>query len=650
MSTSAAQHYRADIDGLRAIAVSTVLIYHAFPLALPGGFIGVDVFFAISGYLISGIILDALGQDRFTLAHFYSRRIKRIFPSLVIVLAAVLGTGWFVMYAEDYARLGRHVSAGAAFMANIELWNESSYFDLAADLKPLLHLWSLGVEEQFYLVWPLLLAVAARRRRGPAITTLVVGAISFVAAISTVRVNPTAAFYAPWTRFWELLAGALLACAEADVAGEALIEQLQNAPVLRNILAGAGLTMIATGVMLINGKSTFPGFWVMLPVIGTCLLLAAGARAWVNRSILSLRGFVWVGLISYPLYLWHWPLLSFAKIITAHQPSAAIRAALLGVSILLAWLTYRVVERPLRFRLPSFVSLPILGTTMVGLFAIGITVNAHQGFIDRSLNRDDAARLVDYYDRMHYHSLGASYRFECDFNDRDAKTVRQALPPSCLERGRDHTFMLWGDSFAQALSLGIRENLPPGTSLAQIATSACRAQIEDFDESVEDHRCAIADQYAMKQISALKPDVVILAQNAEHLDTDWAKLTGKILELGAKQVIVVGPSAMWDPTLPRVYATYHMKDRAQYVSEGLYVEAFDIDKKVAAQVAKLPNVRYVSLLDHLCHDKTCLAVVPGEGPLDLMVVDYGHLSPKGSSYLGRTIWKPVFEGLLKASE
>jgi hypothetical protein len=283
---------------------------------------------------------------------------------------------------------------------------------------------------------------------------------------------------------------------------------------------------------------------------------------------------------------------------------------------------------------------------MAMLYAAGITVNARDGFVDRPLNRSDAAHLVDYYDRMQYHSLGAAYRFECDFNDRATKRVRESLDPSCTQRGSSHTVMLWGDSFAQALSLGLRENLPAGTSLAQVATSSCRAQVEDFDTSVEDNRCEIADRFAMRVISDLRPEVVILAQNAEHLETDWATLTGRILSLGAGQVVVVGPSPMWEPTLPRVYATHDMQDHADYVSTGLYVGAFDIDRQLASRLASLPKVRYVSLLDHLCRDGACLARVPGEGPIDLMSIDYGHLSPKGSSYIGRTIWRDYLHTLM----
>ena len=199
VATAAA--HRPDIDGLRAVAVVVVVAYHAFPLLLPGGFVGVDVFFVISGYLISGIILGATRRGPLQLRAFYARRMRRIFPALVAGAGGVLAIGrLFVLFADDYRALGRHVAAGAAFVSNFLLWRESSYFDAAAELKPLLHLWSLGIEEQFYLVWPLMLVFASRWRRGPLALTLLLGAASFVTAIWTVRIDRTAAFYAPWTR------------------------------------------------------------------------------------------------------------------------------------------------------------------------------------------------------------------------------------------------------------------------------------------------------------------------------------------------------------------------------------------------------------------------------------------------------------------
>jgi hypothetical protein len=283
--------------------------------------------------------------------------------------------------------------------------------------------------------------------------------------------------------------------------------------------------------------------------------------------------------------------------------------------------------------------------TVVG--AVGLAVMKGDGMLDRPINRSDGALLVHYYDRMHKYGLKEAYRGECDFMDwQQSSVVADSLPASCTTPGRRHTVLLWGDSFAQALSLGIRENLPPDTALAQVATSLCRPQIKDFDTEAPNRRCEKGDIYAMNAIAQLKPDVVILAQSASHEQTDWRALIARTLELGARQVIVVGPSPTFEPTLPRVYADHHMQDHAEYVSTGLGQDRFRVDKWLRDQVSALPNVTYLSLLDHMCRDGACLARVPGADPLDLMIVDYGHLSPKGTAYLGRVMWKPLLETMI----
>lgn len=639
-----AARYRPDIDGLRAVAVAVVVVYHAFPLALPGGFVGVDVFFVISGYLISGIILGALGEGRFSFAQFYGRRIRRIFPALAVVLAAVSAGGWFVLYADDYQRLGRHVAAGAGFASNFVLWRESSYFDGAVELKPLLHLWSLGIEEQFYLAWPLLLVLSARWRRGPLAMTLAIGTVSFLVAIWTVRIDRTPAFYAPWTRFWELLAGATLACIESDAVLRATLARFTARPGLSNVLAIAGALMITAGVSLINATRVFPGLWVLLPVAGTFFLLVAGDTAVVNRRLLSLRPVVWVGLISYPLYLWHWPLLSFARLIMTATPPVPIRLSLVAASVVLAWLTYRVIEWPVRFGSRRRTIVPMLATSMAALFAFGLAANVSGGFIDRPINRGDAARMVDYYERMRRGGLHAAYRAECDFMDWVTERARTALEPSCTEPGQLRTFLLWGDSFAQSLSLGIREQLPAGTALAQVATSACTAAVDNFDLSVPDRRCEKANRYAMDAIRLLRPSVVILAQSSGHSAIDWAKIAKRTLELGAGHVIVVGPFPLWRPGLPAIIGQHHLGDGVEYVRIGLDPNVFANDRVMAAKLSGLPDVSYVSLIDHLCRDGACLGRIPGESDRELMALDYGHLTPKGSAYVGRKVFKPYLEG------
>jgi hypothetical protein len=283
---------------------------------------------------------------------------------------------------------------------------------------------------------------------------------------------------------------------------------------------------------------------------------------------------------------------------------------------------------------------PVLATAMVALFIAGASAVWSGGFLERPINRRDAARLVDFYERMRRGGLSAAYRAECDFMDWRTEDARTELDPSCTAPGREGTNLLWGDSFAQALSAGIREQLPPGTSLAQVATSACDVAIRDFDLSVRGRRCERANLYAMEAIRRLRPALVILAQSGGHTATDWKAIAAHVVELGAAHVLVVGPFPMWRPSLPAVYGEHHLEDRVEYVSRGLDRDAFDIDRQVGAALAGVPGVTFLSLLEHLCRDDACLGRVPGEGDLDLMALDFGHLTPKGSSYVGRAVFKP----------
>ncbi|MBO7411118.1 MAG: acyltransferase, partial [Ottowia sp.] len=311
--------YRPDIDGLRAVAVLAVVIFHASPRRMPGGFVGVDIFFVISGYLISTILLENLSRDTFSFATFYMRRIRRIFPALAVVLAASFAFGWFSLFADEFAALGKHMAAGAGFVANLALWHEAGYFDTASELKPLLHLWSLGIEEQFYLLWPLLLCFAWKRKFNVLVMLALLLAASFVVNVVFISRDATATFYAPYTRFWELLAGALLAWWHLRPAsGE---KQHSNA------LSLVGFVLLVLSFWKITKATPFPGVWAAVPVAGAFCVIAAGQRAWLNRVVLGNRVAVFFGLISFPLYLWHWPLLVFAYIVDGGKPAGAVRLA-----------------------------------------------------------------------------------------------------------------------------------------------------------------------------------------------------------------------------------------------------------------------------------------------------------------------------------
>ena len=345
--------YRADVDGLRALAVASVIAFHAFPTLAPGGFVGVDIFFVISGFLITGILRREIADSTFSIARFYGRRARRPFPALAVVLAAALVMGWAVLFADEYRRLGTHVAAGVAFVSNIAFWAETGYFDAESELKPLLDLWSLGVEEQFYIVWPLIIALTFRARLNFLAVVATLGLLSFAVGIALVDARPASAFFLPHPRFWELMVGGLLAAAvpmldARSTAAEGSAGARHGVAKLREAAALGGLCLIGLSIALIDQNASFPGWWALLPAAGSALLIGAGPTTWIARHLTSRRALVFIGLISYPLYLWHWPPLSFGRIIAEGEPTLQARAALVLAAVILAWATYRYVEAPVR--------------------------------------------------------------------------------------------------------------------------------------------------------------------------------------------------------------------------------------------------------------------------------------------------------------
>src|SRR5688500_16219513 len=330
---------RRDIDGLRALAIALVVGYHAVPGLLRGGFVGVDVFFVISGYLISRILAADTGPGKFR--RFYERRARRLLPALAVVLAATLALGCQLLLSQELHRLARHALAAALFVVNLVLWRDSGYFDTDALEKPLLHLWSLGIEEQFYFVWPALFwALLRRGARGALGATAALALASFAATVLVAQAAPEAVFYLPWFRFWELLAGALVA--QVPALGPAAQRSWRG---LLVSLAGAGLVL--AGAVLIDPGRPFPSWPALAPVLGAALLLWGGEHTWLGRVPLSARPVVGLGLISYPLYLWHWPLLSFQAELDP-QVSAGERGRAVVLALLLSVVTYVGIEKPAR--------------------------------------------------------------------------------------------------------------------------------------------------------------------------------------------------------------------------------------------------------------------------------------------------------------
>jgi peptidoglycan/LPS O-acetylase OafA/YrhL len=357
--------YRRDIDGLRALAVSAVLAFHAAPHQAPGGFIGVDIFFVISGYLITGILYGDIERKQFSILKFYARRVRRIFPALVVVLLFTLSVGWWLLFRPEFWALGRHVAASALFVENLQLWSEAGYFDVSSLQKPLLHLWSLAVEEQFYIFWPVLLFLSYRVGAGALALILALLSFSLLLNAHDATTDPTAAFYSPLGRFWEPMVGAALA----------VLERRRKAALPRkacDALSFLGAGVLLCGFALINEARPFPGYWALLPTIGTALLIAAGPNGWVNRRVFSLGPIVFVGLVSYSLYLWHWPLITYGYL--AFGDHSAVRVLACALAFGLASATYYFVEKPLRFGAWRSVKPLTIASSMAGMLGLGVVV------------------------------------------------------------------------------------------------------------------------------------------------------------------------------------------------------------------------------------------------------------------------------------
>ncbi len=370
--------YRADIDGLRAIAIIAVLIFHGFPKILKGGFFGVDIFFVISGFLISTFIFLNIENQEFSFSNFYSRRIKRIFPSLIVVLVCSGIAGWFLLLPDEFMQLGKHIFSGSVFLSNYTLNNESGYFDNSAETKPLLHLWSLAIEEQFYIFWPILLSIGYKAKKKGYLLVIAVFLASFLLNIYFIKIDPTFTFYSIVTRSWELMIGGLLAFV--------MIKKPKLLSGYKPLASILGVLLIGIGLFVIDKSSRFPGFYALLPSLGAALIIFAGNEALFNRYILQNKMLVFVGLISYPLYLWHWPLLSFAHIIVSTTPSEEVRFSALIIAVIFAYLTYRFIERPIRFGANqiNYTFWLVFGMVLVG--SSGGVIYLNNGFEGRMKN------------------------------------------------------------------------------------------------------------------------------------------------------------------------------------------------------------------------------------------------------------------------
>ncbi|MHC2573960.1 peptidoglycan/LPS O-acetylase OafA/YrhL [Rhizobium leguminosarum] len=633
--------YRPDIDGLRSVAVLSVVIFHAFPTVLPSGFIGVDIFFVISGFLISTIILDNLDRGRFSLLDFYSRRVRRIFPALAIVLAATAIFGWFALLPEEYKELGKHIAGGAGFVSNLVLWSESGYFDSAAEVKPLLHLWSLGIEEQFYIVWPAILWAAFRFRLPKLPVILLFAALSFIVNFVSVHSDPVATFYSPFTRIWELLIGAALAQAMIDGrdARPSFFGATANWLNSSKLTALAGAVLIGVALARLSPASTFPGWRALVPTVGAALLILSAPTNWFNAKLLAFRPMVWVGLISFPLYLWHWPLLAFARVIEGETPSLAIRSAAVAASFALAAATFLLIERNIRRKWKSRAVTMTLAWIVGTVGVAGYSIYLSNGAPERAGVVNDA-KILEQLE-------GTTWKYTV--NDICKASYPATFRNFCYQnREGSPTMILLGDSYANALVAGLVTN-PATKGEVILSYSSCdpsdstdnpeiRPQCEAQNKIISETpsiRYAIIETKWPRFDSAGR--LVDLFTGTAAYDTPWAPryrdgLDRRISLLESKgiKVFVFGPKPEIDYE-PKYCFARPFKEPAkdcQLPEAGVQEQQRELSAVLSDVLAKHPNVTLFDPNQLLCMDGLCSLKSPDGLP---MLRDKVHYSQYGSA-------------------
>lgn len=605
-------------------------LFHAEASLLPGGFTGADIFFVISGYLITGIILRDHAGGSFRLLAFYERRTRRILPALLVVLSGGLAVGWRLLGPPEYAALGQDTAASALFYQNLHLWRHTGYFEPAGQYKPLLHLWSLGVEEQFYVLWPVAVLVMLRWRRFLPWMMLAAMLVSFAHAEIFQRSDRVGAYYLLTSRFWELAVGGWLAAGRVRLMRG------------KNVASALGCILLLLSVWVVHADRPYTGWWAWLPISGTALVIAAGPDAWLNARVLSLRPVVYIGLVSYPLYLWHWPILAYGRIMMGEDFGGVALLPAAGLAFVLSVVTYHGLETPLRRKASVQRGRRIAATLLVLLAlvaAAGYGVMFQKGIPRRF--PEEVRRLIS--TRYDYNTGFRSGL--CHYDSRYAPPLRADCVDQGFQAADRVSLLLWGDSHAAQLYPGLKalQQKRPELRVAQYSLSGCPplAVAGTLMHAVTP-TCSRFYSDVVRVIRERRPDAVLLAALWEqYLTPDTFSYLGDMLAFlraeGVRHVYVMGHVPRWKPSLPDLVLKLLQKDLTGEVParlrSGLVQANRDMDRALRAYV-EASGARYLSAYDILCNDKGCMVGMENV-PEMLTTWDYGHLSVPASALLMR---------------
>lgn len=634
--------YRAEIDGLRAVAVVPVILFHAGFDLFSGGFVGVDVFFVISGYLITTIILLEKEAGTFSLLRFYERRARRILPALFLVMAACLPFAWLWLLPNDLKDFSQSLVGVSTFSSNILFWRESGYFDTSAELKPLLHTWSLAVEEQYYVFFPLLVMAVWRLGR-----RVVLGVLGGIALLSLIAADwghvsqPDATFYLLPTRAWELLIGAFASF------------YLLHRPVVHGnqLLSLLGAGMLTYAIFFFDEHTPFPSLYTLMPTIGVALIILFTSPSTLVGRFLCNRICVGLGLTSYSAYLWHQPLFAFARHYLIGDIAPILALVLTLAALGLAFLSWKFVENPFRKKggvsRRGIMAFSVLGT--VFFLAVGFAGHFKEGFPERFYYDDEARAYVEYFEnsppRQAYferENIPERYRHNCDFysmrhyfGGTEASLPLEEIAPSCFTRNDSDRFaaFVWGDSHAQMLSHGLVQNMPQDWQMLQIASSGCPPRLQHEKDTSE--YCAYSNWFALRAIEESRPDVVIVGQDAGHNVARMEALTNSLLKLGVQKVVFTGPSPHWRYDLPKIVLRKFWESTPQRTFVGIEQGVMLVEQNLHANFVQNEASIFVSIIDSFCNEDGCLVFLGEDRKTGVTSWDYGHLTPIASDFFAK---------------
>lgn len=635
--------FRNDINGLRAIAVIAVVLFHFNPSWLPGGFAGVDVFFVISGFLMTGIIFKGIEQENFSILKFYIARANRIIPALAALCLVMLLFGWLYLTPLDYEALGKHVASSILFISNIIYWKESGYFDAASHGKWLLHTWSLSVEWQFYIIYPLIL-VAMRKFMSINLMKKVLlfsTILGFVLCIIITYMWPSPAYYLLPARAWEMMIG-----------GVAFLYPMKLKEERKKHLEWLGLILIFASYFLISEDSPWPGYLSFFPVLGAFLIIQAQRNnSLITNNVFSQK----IGAWSYSIYLWHWPF-----VVAIYSLSLDEYFIYLGISLslLLGFISNKYIEK-IRFK-NNFTNLcdylkckPILMALFITIMGLGVFSSGGINTPFRSATTTPQAKFLDFYTQASTEeSRYDSYWLKCNTYASLNNTGTLTTDPICVTpQSTKGGVFLWGDSHAESLSLGIRSLLTPmGVPFYQKTSAGCHASLIQTTMKIAMFKksCDHSNQVAIESIAKLKPKLVIIAQAHGHDKNHWEAIISRLKSIGVESILLVGPVSQWAPSLPKVIIKpRNWNNNDLFINDpGLDISIIELESNIK-HILPLSGMKYISLIDQLClvRDGKYFCKVKLESG-ELLQVDYGHLSDEGSIFVVNEILADEVKKLL----